>query len=1003
MTKFLLKRPIAVGMTFLALLIFSVLAWNTLPVTLLPNIDVPQLAIRVNYPNASPEAIEANVLAPIRQNFAIMQGVKSMESKASSEAGMVSLQFEYGTRMDLAYVEANEKLDRLMDQFPREMERPQVIRVNSTDIPIIRVHVTPTDKTDMLAASALAENVLKKRMEQIEGISIVDINGVRREQIGISLKRDVLENLNLTDEKVLQSISQANQELGGIQVKDGQYQYYMRLASELSDLEDVRNIPVSLENNEVILLRELADIRMENQKSVGSHFFNTEQGIVLNIHKQAEAVMTEMMPEIQKTLTVFKEEYPQLQFNTSQDQSVFLNAGINNLLSSLLFGGLFAFVVLFLFMGNPRLPLIMGVSLPTSLVISFLFFKLFQLSINIISLSGLALGLGMLIDNAIIVLENISAKQKEGVKLLEACVQGVGEVRGALISSVLTTLAVFIPLIFLSGITGVLFYDQAVSVAIILAVSLGVAFVLLPLLYYLFFKGKQRAKNNDSRFFLQVLRVFDRTHHVAFKRPVVSLVLLFCLLPLGFLAFEQLDLKGMPKMDKNDAVLTIDWQEPIDLLENEKRINQLVSPFVSAITKLDSDIGVPQYLLTVTGGSLQQSSNYVEFESAEDRKKYLAQIYKAISRAYPNAEVTVEESSNAFELLFAQNEAYVRVKLQKGNQDLSPEQLNKLLASFPVKGFAEGEALYQENNVVFSIDEKRAQQYGIRKSAIITQLQKVLTDYHVTDIKSFANVLPIVLSVGEELAFDRLLKAQKVYNDEEIAFVLHDFVKYQYDQRFKTILSDPSGPYYDILLNEEQVEEHTLDNIRKWAKSHSLIVDFDGAYFDNQENFQQLIFIFSISVLLLYFILAAQFESFWQPLIVLLTLPLGVAGSLLFLWIFGASLNIMSGIGVIVMLGIMVNDAILKIDTMNRVITQNKGRQYSFYEALLKAGTMRLKPIIMTSITTLLALLPVLFMGGLGAELQKPLVLAVMGGLTIGTGTALYFVPLLYSVIKKNS
>jgi len=1000
MTRYFIERPIAVIMTFVALICLSVLAWLNRPVSLLPDIDVPEMAIRIDYANASPEAIENNILKPMRESLATMQGLADLQSTASSENGLIRLRFNYGQRMDLAFVEVNEKIDRLTDQFPADMSRPRVIRVNYTDIPIAKLQLIPKDGDNMIESSLLAENVIKKRIEQIEGISIVDLNGTVNEEIKIIPDLAALERAGIEISSISEAIKSANQELGGVEVKDGQYQYYMRMASRLNNAEDIQEIPVKIRENKYLLIKQLATVKTAEEKLWGFHFFNQNRGIVMNIHKQPQAVMTELMPEIEKSIEQFKRDYPSLDISITQDQSVFLKAGINNLQGSLLFGGIFAFVVLFLFMGSFRLPVIMGISLPLSLILSFLFFEIFGLSINIISLSGLALGLGMLIDNAIIVLENISRKRMEGLSLIDACVAGVSEVQGALISSVLTTLAVFVPLIFLSGVSGVLFFDQAVSVGIILSVSLGVSFVLLPLLYRLFFENKANFKKEDSRLFKSTMRGFERSHHWTFKNKSISFLIIVLIIPVGLVAFWNLEQKGLPSITRTDAVLDINWNEPIDVAENARRAQDLIDEVNSTLKYSETDAGIPQYLLSLENAELQQSLIYLEFDSERAKEIQLDLLEERLKKSYPRASFERKNAKNAFDMLFASEEPFFRVQWQDPNlKEADPAAVKQKLKTFPIKDFEPGPSLQEESSMIMNIKQQELLKYGISPEQIISQLQRVLGNYKISELKQFAIITPVMLETNQK-AFEDLLSIAKVKNAEGKTYELKNFVSYDWGTRLKKITADVSGTYFSVSLTEDDVENEAaqlLSGINEWAAENALIQKVSGRYFSDQENLNELAFILLISVVLLYFILSAQFESFWQPLIVIFTLPFGIMGSVIVLWIGGSSINIMSAIGMVVMLGIMVNDAILKVDTMNRnVKALEKKDKEGMYEAIFSAGIIRLKPILMTSITTLLALSPVLLSGGLGAELQKPLVLAVMGGLTIGTFTALYFVPLIY-------
>lgn len=1009
MVRFLLARPIAVGMTFLALIVFSVIVFRTLPISLLPPIDVPQIVVKVNYANASPESIEQNVLRPIRDGLLTLNGLENMESKAGSEVGNIRLTFDYQTKMELAYIDVNEKIDRLISSMPADLPRPQVIRINTNDIPVVRLQVIPKEGTDYSQVSLLVDNVLKKRIEQLEGVALVDINGKQERMISVAPDRAALAGLGMTEQHIIDAIQAGNSELPGISVEDGQFRYYLRMATRLDSPEDIMALPVRKEGSAAIQLSKVAQVGYELAKPMGYHLYNGTEGLVVTVHKQAAAKMNELMPLVYDAIENFKEDYPQVDFALTQDQSMLLNAGISNLQTSLLFGGIFAFGVLFLFMGNFRMPIIIGISLPSSLIISFLVFYFFNISINVISLSGLALGLGMLIDNSIIVLDNISRKRREGLALFDACVTGVNEVMSALISSVLTTLAVFIPLIFLSGISGALFYDQAISVAAILSVSLLVAFILLPLLYKLFFADREGVVvKEDSRFFLWLLGGYKGIYKLLFANRGISLLLLLALIPLLLSLSQLLPVSGLPPIQKFDVMLQVDWNEPIHATENKHRIQTLLDEMGGNYNHAESDIGVRQFLLFEGESSIQQATLYLMFTDQEQKDREEEWLTQYFRQRFPQATVELQDAPNAFDQLFSSDlpNYEVRWKDLVSKRPIDEPRMDQWLGELPVSEWERGPSLQKESSVVFRIDQEKLALYGVGVDQLLQQIQRLFGSYLITDIKRFGEVTPIKLKESPS-DFQQLLRSNYVTGADQTPYLLSNFVSAVYDNHYKYVTADRSGVYQSIILTGSDPTIHDAA-FKQWGLMRNLSIDFTGQYFQNQETIRQLIGILMISVLLLYFILAAQFESFIQPLIVILTLPLGVGGSFLVLWLTGTSLNVMSAIGLVVMLGIMVNDAILKIDTINRL----RGQYASISDlsprdildkALYQAGEIRLKPIIMTSVTTILALLPVIFSAGLGADLQRPLVYSVIGGLTIGTFTALFFVPLAYWFTVRGS
>lgn len=1003
MVRFLLARPIAVLMTFLALMVFSVIVFRTLPISLLPPIDVPQIVIKVNYPNASPEAIEQNVLRGIRDELMTLNGLEDMESKSGSEVGTIRLTFDYGTKMELAYIDVNEKIDRITNSLPSDLDRPQVIRINTNDIPVARVQVVPKEGIDYTEVSLLAENVLKKRLEQLQGVSLVDINGKKERSITVAPNKPALRALGMTEENVIRAIRFGNEELPGISVEDGQFRYYLRLATRVDTPDDIMRLPVTNDTGLTVDLGRVAEVKYENKDVLGYHYFGTKEGLVITVHKQASAKMNEMMPLIYESLEYFKNDYPQVDFELTQDQSTLLNAGISNLQTSLLFGGLFAFGVLFLFMGNYRTPVIIGISLPSSLIISFLVFYFFDISINVISLSGLALGLGMLIDNSIIVLDNITRKRKEGLAIFDACVEGVNEVMSALISSVLTTLAVFIPLIFLSGISGALFYDQAVSVAAILFVSLLVAFILLPMLYHFFFRNKsaEELAKEDSKFFGAVLKGYKRLYQIIFRKRGLSFVIFLVFIPLALLVSQLLKTEGLPPIEKFDALVEIDWNEPIGVEQNRDRLITMLESLDGDYLKAESDVGVRQFLLFDGENSIQQASVYFLFETQEKKTVEMDRFRKILEENYAEANINIMDAPNAFDQLFSSNLPYyeVRWKDLTTKRPVEEAKMDTWLAAFPTQDFERGPGLQKEASVIFRLDGAKMALYGISSSAVQEQIQKLFGTFPITEIKRFGEITPIRMK-GERSDFEQILRTSNIIGKDGNEYALSNFINFDYENHYKYVTADKGGIYQSVLLSNDNPTQYDRE-INLWGSDKNLGVSFFGQYFKDRETISQLVSILMIAVLLLYFILSAQFESFVQPLIVIFTLPLGIGGAFIVLLLTGTSLNVMSAIGLVVMLGIMVNDAILKIDTVNRLrirYSENTKMEPKAIldRALYEAGEIRLKPILMTSITTILALLPVVFSSGLGADLQRPLVFSVIGGLTIGTFTALYFVPLAY-------
>jgi len=1000
MLSSLLKRPVGVLMSFLVLIIFSILAFVHLPVSLLPETDVPQIVVKVNYPNASPAEIEQNILRPIREKMLVLPQIKDIRSEANAESGLVELFFEQGTKMQYAYLEINEKIDQLTQSLPRNLPRPQVVRINTADVPIIRLQILPK-QDDLLQTSELVEKVIRKRIESIEGISLVDINGLQRKMIGVRLKKDLLNALQISEKQVFQAIQEANQDLGAISVQDGQYRYFMKINTKTTSVEDLQKVAVFSTTGSIIPLHQIAEFEETHEQSQTVHLSNLQNGIVLTLHKQSNAQMDKLIPKIYEIKEILEKEYPFLAFELSQNQYTFLEAGISNLQNDLFWGGLFAFLILFVFIGNYQIPFIIGVILPTSLVMSFLMFWVFDTSINIVSLSGLALGLGMTIDNAIIIFDNISKKRLEGLALFEACVKGTSEMFAPLFSSGLTTLAVFVPLVFLSGLAGAFTKDQAISVGAILGTSLLVSCLLLPLLYILFFRNSKKLPKEDTRLYLFLLKIYKKVYAFLLLKPRLSF---WVFLLTGFVGLSialLLPIEGLPTIKRNDILVKIDWNEPISLQENENRVRIFLEKYRSFIDFSEADVGISQFLFAKETQNLQQAEVYINFKNLSYKNNLLKNIQNFLAKNYPQARLEVKEAPNVFDLVFSNNKPYYEIRLRniQKNMPIPYAQLQDFLEKHKTSTLNLGKGTQSETQVTLHILENELLSRQVSKDLVTETLKSLFTEKEIISIKNFGNILPVRLNEGKA-NFEEKIKRTFIRKDTNSIYPLASFLKFEFENNYKTLTADKTGIFHSLEINaQNEVRIESLSGkISQEAKKQAWQVDFAGQYFENRENLKEIAVILLIAVSLLYLILTIEFESLRQPLIVLCTLPLGFTGSLLGLWLGGASLNVMSVIGLVVMLGIIDNEAILKIDTINRL--RKEGLDIN--EAVSKAGEICFKPVLMTSLTNILAMIPFLFDTGIGGDLQRPFVLALIGGLSFGTFTALFFVSLAYKFFVKK-
>lgn len=513
MVKFLLQRPIAVLMAFTACFIVGLVTYFSLPVSLLPDIAIPQITIQMTGENSSARELENTVVTPVRRQLLQVAGLREIKSETRDGAGVIRLEFDFGVNTDLAFIEVNEKIDAAMNSLPKEVTRPKAIKASATDIPVLYVNMTlkndgayrETDEQQFLELCELAENVVKRRIEQLPEVAMADITGVPGRLLQIVPDKDKLAMTGISVEDIENTLSANNVEPGSMLVRDGYYEYNIRIATLLRTPEDVRNIYIR-KGERIMQLKEFCKVDVVSQKEMGRSVAGGKRAVTLAIIKQSDENMDAMKAKLKETTDYFASLYPDIEFSVSRNQTELLDYTISNLQQNLSLGFLFIFIVAVLFLGDVRSPLIIGISMVTSIVITFFFFYFCHVSLNVISLSGLILAVGMMIDSAIIVTENISQYRERGYSLKRSCAVGTTEMITPMLSSSLTTIAVFVPLIFMSGIAGAIFMDQAFSITVGLMISYITGIMLLPVLYLLFYKAGIRSKGFLSRRFDNLLK-----------------------------------------------------------------------------------------------------------------------------------------------------------------------------------------------------------------------------------------------------------------------------------------------------------------------------------------------------------------------------------------------------------------------------------------------------------------------------------------------------------------
>lgn len=996
--SFFYNRPVAVTMFFLALILLGIVAAFNIPVTLLPEIPVGKISVKIEAPGYSSRKLENEIIKNLRLQLLQLNNADKIISKTRNNVSLTELSFPFGTDMEITFIEVNEQIDRFLPLLPKDIERPKVMHSNANDIPLFYLNLTLKNSTPekLEKLNTYAKNVLIRRLEQLQGIAFVDISGINETEVLISKDTVKCAALNISNNDIKNALQNILTESKTIKLEKNNQEYKIVFQTPIQNISELKRITVT-KGKFRVPLGDICTIEKHLKTPEGYCLLNGAQTISLAIICQSSSRISKLKKDIKKVLT--EQNYPQLQYELINDQSKLLDLTIKNLLQSLLYGFILALIIVYLFILNKKLSFLIGFSIPISLLICLFFFDLFNLSINIISLSGLILGIGIMIDNAIIVVDNISQEYEKTNDLFLAVTQGTSEIFSALLSSALTTTCIFVPLIFLSGISGALFHDQAIAIATGLFVSLGVSCILLPV-YYKIINPKFSLNNSPVNNWFQ--RLYEKSFNFFTKRQKLLAVISLLLIIIGISGLSILRKETIPEITRLNNSIYINWNEPITSIENKKRISQLHHQLNKYTLNQLSWIGRQQYILGhIQEQAPEETRTFLSFSNKKNQQNALNELNNYIPKHYPNAIVKNEIVPNLFDFIFSNNEPDLKLKLYYNNPEIAkPKNSKKLLNTLDSVFFNEKrKKIPTQSLITYELNPLKLKLHKLNYTSVINEIKHKLTALKISNFSEGQDILDIVLNNHPEYS-SNWTKDIFVKNENGINFNLDKLGKQKQVKVWKQITADKTGEYLSFEISNLNLKKIPKEAINKVLKNNpDWHIEITGKATQKADFIKEMLIVLLISVLLLYFILAAQFESLTQALIILLELPINLAGIFLILYFAQSSLNILSMIGIIIMAGIVINDSILKVDTINRLI--KKGENIN--TAIHKAGLIRLRPILMTSLTTIFALVPFLFGSGIGNEIQKPLSLVIIGGLGLGTIVSSLFVPFFYKWLFKLS
>ncbi len=1044
---FSLRRRVTVSMAAVALLLFGTVAFTRLPLNLMPDLSYPSLTVETRLPGAAPGEVEALITRPIEELVGIAGGVQRLGSVSRPGISQVTLEFGWGRDMDFAALDVRQKLD--LAALPRSAERPVLLRFDPANDPVIRLYLSGGDSLYQLRY--VAEELIKKDLESTEGVAAIKVHGGYEEEIQVRIDEGRLALLGLTVNEVNARLLAENLNQAGGSLYESEARYLVRARNEFRDLDDIRETVLLSQAGRNVTVGDVAEvIRSHRQREVITRFDGVE-AVELAVYKEGDANTVSVARSVRTRLDSIAKELPDnVEIASGTDQSRFIEASIREVLSNALIGGIVAVLVLLLFLKDLRTTLIIAISIPISIVATFFLMYRTGTTLNIMSLGGLALGVGMLVDSAIVVLEAIVKRREAGDDDTTAARKGASEVGHAVIASTLTTVAVFLPVVFLEGVAAQLFRDQALTVSFSLLAALAVSLTLIPMMVAI--SGR---KNDDAG---QVVPSGGRVRRAG--RFVFVTIPSSMVRALRFVFGSILRILGIlarpvtAVFDRFMAAITAIYPR---VLESALRHRLLViatatAAFAGSIALVPS-LGV-DLIPPFAQGEFAFKVQLPEGTPLEVTDRFIASLSNLLED-----DETVESFSSiaggaglslAATGTEGENTARIQVRMKPGTVPLQEEAVISRLRS----SLAETEELH--------FDFERANFFSFRTPVEVEIYSDSLEELHdaaaqvsaalvdvpgLVDLRSSAEMGNPEVQVrfdreqlarlGLNLATVAQTVRTKVQGEVATRFTegdreidirvralnqgdakvedIHDLIIGHVDGRpiyLKSVaaITLTEGPTEIRRIGQKRaalvggnlsgrdmgaVAEDVRARIKTLALPMGVSAALSGQEKELQESFRSLALAMGLAIFLVYLVMASQFESFLHPFVIIFTLPLGAIGVILALAITGHTINVVAIIGAVMLAGIVVNNAIVLIDAVN----QRRRAGVPLNEALTDAGLTRLRPILMTSATTIFGLMPMALGLGEGAELRAPLAVTVIGGLAVATALTLIVIPVVYSLL----
>ncbi|MFH2137262.1 MAG: efflux RND transporter permease subunit [Candidatus Omnitrophota bacterium] len=1016
--RYSVNKPITIMMIFFAVLILGSVSLQELPVELMPNTSFGNVTIFINVRGGIPPVeIEERITRPVEEAVSSVSHIKSIESTSEEASATIVIKFEPGTNMDFAALEVREKFARVKNDLPPEIEKPVIAKYEYSDVPVMILAMTGGKRYTPEMLGKIVDESLKSRLERINGVADVEIGGRRERKILVEIAQEKLDAYNMPISKLINVLGANNLNLLAGDVERQSDKFLARIIGEYHDVEDIKNMGIaSTQGGTIIRLKDLANVKDSYLEATSYARTNLAPTVSVYVQKESMANTLRVTAEIVKEIEEFKkyEDLPRrgIRLIPVYNQGDFIQKAIKDVQSSLLFGAFLAILVLWLFLKDIGSTITVGIAIPTAIICTFILMYVQKLTVNVMTLSGLALGSGMLVDNAIVVLDNISKKRQTDMDSTEAVIQGAEEMWLAIFASTLTTVIVFLPFIFVNKEIRLMYQGLAVTIVYALLASLFVAVTLVPVLTNwlkpkkiptdeepeeerLFIevdKKEEEVKKRKARMgelFKKVQRTYRFLLGKILRFRIYLVIAVFCVFGISFYVFsERLGMEFLGKTQENEFTIFVELPTGAKLDISDQVIKQVedILAEVPEIKTLSSRI------------KPWSSRVFVKLVPLSERERSNREVINALRekvRDIPNAFIYFEEpQSMASKELFIEIYGYDYNTLRQIAINIS-----KRLSQ--IQGLVDVKIRMREKRpeLLAEIDKAKAIKWGLSVSDISETIHAKMRGLVATQYHSEAKEIETIARLRREdrKTFDDVHKLTLITNDGNIVY-FEQLAKFKPGEgpteiwrknKQRMIEVSATMTKFDLGRTVEIVQEHLAD--MKLPKNY--YYKFGGEYEKMMRGRKELVFVTWVTITLIYMVLAALFASYIQPLVILSSVPLALIGVTLALCIFKKPKSVSVFIGIIMLAGIVVNNAIILVDRINYFIREKKTNRY---KAAIMAGLDRLRPIMMTSFTTLFGLLPMALDRTEGAGLWAPLAITVLGGLSVATVFTLFLVPSIF-------